>query len=298
MNGGKDLRRGKGSEPCQSVDEIAISEHLAFQLRRFHASEPAPTRTRELAARLSAQLAVEVGANQEAGSRESESDWQWPEVPSWTQLFAAWIRLGERQVSTARPLFWVASFVLAIVGGLLLPYLFGAQQPQLSWTAPLVGCLGAIYFFRSGVFGISDLERSLPIRPHELFLVRLCIVLFYNVLLAVVASWVAVPIFHSPVTLHLLFGWFGPLFALTGAATFALVRWGEAAAAGSACGLWGAWLYAARLYAEFGESFLPGVVQAMTAAGPLVHVGAVVVGLAFVAAAARTVTLRGSMQEG
>lgn len=136
--------------------------------------------------------------------------------------------LALAQVGLMRPPFWIASAFISALGVLVL--FLGARTGEatmLRALGPLLATLGVSAVFRSVRLRTLEIELSCPVSPVRLALIRLALVLGYDVLLGLILSvvlWTMRESGSGSSILALMLHWLAPLLAVSGVAVMLSVR--------------------------------------------------------------------------
>ncbi|HEX8221028.1 MAG TPA: hypothetical protein VF914_17690 [Chloroflexia bacterium] len=146
------------------------------------------------------------------------------------------------QVGLLRLPFWIASAFLTLLGMLVLFSNDSIHEATvLRALGPLLAVLGVSAVFRSARLRTLEIELSCPISPVQLALVRLALVLGYDIGLGLVLSLTLLAV-RAPETradvVTLMLHWLAPLLSVSGLALLFSVRLSAEVAAGLAYALW------------------------------------------------------------
>jgi hypothetical protein len=150
--------------------------------------------------------------------------------------------VGVAQVGLLRPSFWIASVFLSLLGMLVLYYDASLHEATLLRAlGPLFAVLGVSSVFRSVRLRTLEMELSCPISPMRLALIRLALVLGYDIGLGFAIS-LGLGTIRDPGpgsnVVTLMLHWLAPLLAVSGLALLLSLRLSAEVAAGLAYGLW------------------------------------------------------------
>ena len=130
--------------------------------------------------------------------------------------FVMILNLVRTQINILRPSFWLVSAFVVIFGGLLV---FGVANVNQSFIlqviGPLLSYLGTASIFRGTGLHMLEFELACPPSPRQLTLVRLIVILSYDIGLGLVLTlllWSYSGLGFWIITLH----WLAPLLLGTG----------------------------------------------------------------------------------
>ena len=139
--------------------------------------------------------------------------------------------------------FWLAC-ALVIALGVFIGNLW--LQPLVSpllLTAPPLAALGVGYAFRALDAGMAELERACPIRPVELALSRLLLVVGFDLALALLLMpWNTGAPLVSGGDIGLILDWLAPLLLCSGVSLLGTQRYGVLAGTLGGLSLWGVYV--------------------------------------------------------
>lgn len=146
------------------------------------------------------------------------------------------------QVGLLRLQFWVASAFLTVLGMFVLLYNGSIHEATvLRASGPLLAVVGVSAVFRSVRLRTLEIELSCPISPMRLALIRLALVLGYDMVLGLVLSlglWAVREQGPGSDVVTLMLHWLAPLLAVSGLALLFSVRLPTEVAALLAYVLW------------------------------------------------------------
>jgi len=149
----------------------------------------------------------------------------------WWAVFGAQWRLFSSSIR------WAAALVLllGVALALLAP---GSAATMLDFAAPAAAAGGVLAAFGGARRASLEVELACAVRPYELLLARLILVVGCDLALALAASVVLSAAGHGGAALHLVLTWLGPLLLLAGLNLAVSLRWGAAAAGVAGGALW------------------------------------------------------------
>jgi hypothetical protein len=201
-------------DPAQ-VDELGDLGELEAELRAFKAPEP------DTAALLARLTAVRQSAVREARWR-------------------GWWRLARTQTALLTARFWWATFLVIVIGVVLVASYGGAMLVAYGLCSPVLAVAGTAYLFRPETRTLYEFEVFGGYSLLELLYMRLLMVLGYTSAIALVLLLAATTQGLEVVLWRLVIIWFGPMVGLTGLALYATVRWNAFAGAALPMGVWAA----------------------------------------------------------
>lgn len=185
--------------------------------------------------------------------------------PTWERELGYFLEIALAQIGLLRPRFWIASGIIAAIGMLTIPgglHNYEVQIATLRIMGPLLAVLAVSFVFRSSHLGVLEIELSCFTSPVRLILARLTVVLAYDVVLGLLASFVLA--YAGAVggdnLLLLTLHWLAPLLLVAGTASLLSTRMSVGAAAIVAYAGW--LLLVAWTMGEQGQGVLSSVLGA------------------------------------
>jgi hypothetical protein len=155
-----------------------------------------------------------------------------PAAGSVARRLADLVSLGRAQVTLFSLPFWVVSIAVMVAGaGAAAVGLDPGRVLAFYLAAPLLAWVATAAAFRGQGSGPQELELSSPISPRELLLVRLFVILAYDLAIGFAAS-IPFALSGSSTLGSITLSWLGPLILATGA-TLVIASWIRAERAGA-----------------------------------------------------------------
>lgn len=154
------------------------------------------------------------------------------------EAWALWRSVLETQLRLFPPAVRVAAVVLLLLGVPLALLSPGAAATALDLTAPALAAVGVLAAFGGPRRASLEVELACAVRPYELLLARLILVIGCDLAMAGLASLALLVGGGADASIHLILTWFGPLLLLAGLNLALSIRWGAVAAAVPSCALW------------------------------------------------------------
>jgi len=149
----------------------------------------------------------------------------------------AWALLGG-QVPVVRREIWSASALVLVLGLIVGLSGQGRASLALSLAAPLVAALGVSAIYGPEVDPALEVALATPTSPRVIVLVRLTLVVAYDLALALVASAVIAAAYPTVGLAVVIGAWLGPMLALCAVSLLIAVAVRPAVGAAVALGLW------------------------------------------------------------
>lgn len=150
-----------------------------------------------------------------------------------------WVAVFGAQMRLFSPAFRLAAVIVLLLG---LPEAFlptGSARSLLDLVAPALAAAGVLVAFGGVRRASLEVELACMVRPYELLLARLLLVVASDLGMALLATAVLMVEGRGGAVAHLVLGWLGPLLLLAGVNLSLAVRWGAALAAVPTAALWG-----------------------------------------------------------
>ncbi len=189
-----------------------------------------PTPSREDTAALIHKLTPNIKPEKSRRFRDRVPDFSENPVVNLLKLVTPQINIFEKS-------FWLATFILMIVGVLASPF-SPDRVSSLVFVAPLLAAMGTCYAFRGVGDGTNDLERTCPVNQVSLVLARLLLVVSYDIFLGLVASLMLWQWQPGLALGQMIFSWLAPLLFLTGLALILTIRLGALPGSGLTLFVW------------------------------------------------------------
>ncbi len=154
------------------------------------------------------------------------------------RAWALWGSVLETQLRLFPPAVRVAALVVLLLGVPLALVSPGAASTVLDLAAPALAAVGVLAAFGGTRRASLEVELACAVRPYELLLARLILVVGCDLATALLASLALVLGGGAGAAVHLILTWFGPLLLLAGLNLALSIRWGAVAAAVPTCALW------------------------------------------------------------
>lgn len=197
--------------PQNDIETLPASLQRVAQL---YAAQPAPQPTAEATEHLIERLLHEETATVQANMLYNK--------PSRIRI----LHIARWQVLLLGPDFWVAS-VLLLVAGFLLSPIFGGETlvNLLIILLPLTAILSVIHTVRKLRLRAHEIEASCPTNIIETTAALVLAIVFFDVLLGVIAT-LALALANWAPFVALLATWLGPLLLLVSISLPVALRWG------------------------------------------------------------------------
>lgn len=142
------------------------------------------------------------------------------------------LSLGRAQVRLFSVGFWLVSFAIMLAGTAVEAAGLDPERVLAFYlAAPLLAYTATAAAFRGQHHGPYELELATPVSPRELLLVRLLVILGYDIAIGVIAS-VPLAVTGQAMLGPLTINWLSPLLLATGA-TLLLASWVRVEQAGA-----------------------------------------------------------------
>lgn len=139
--------------------------------------------------------------------------------------------------------FWLACALIIVLGVLIGNLWLQPLVSPLLLTAPPLAALGVGYAFRALDTGMAELERACPVRPVELALARLLLVVGFDLALALLLMpWNTAAPLVSGGDVGLILDWLAPLLLCSGISLLGTQRYGMLAGILGGLGPWGVYV--------------------------------------------------------
>ncbi len=215
------LLHEQGAEPAEWAGLLPA----VLRLSEWQAPQPAPAATQHLIAVLTPELPTPSPVRQ--AIREHRQ-----------RRVARLLAPVRAQVSLFGSGFWLVSALVTLLGAaVVLGRVIPDQELALRVSGPCLSYLGMIVAFRGKEARVLELELVCPPSPIQLAIVRLVMVLGYDVGLSLALSLLLWTVGSGPV-LALTLAWFTPLLLVAGLALLLSLRLSVLMAASLAYGSW------------------------------------------------------------
>lgn len=143
---------------------------------------------------------------------------------SWARRLAEVLRVGRAQVSLFGLPFWIVSIAVVLAGAAAVATGLDPGRTLVFYlAAPVLACVASWTAFRGQSLGPQELELSTPVSARELVLVRLFLILGYDIAIGLVATIPLIAMGTSTIGAITL-TWLSPLILATGA-TLVISAW-------------------------------------------------------------------------
>ena len=147
-----------------------------------------------------------------------------PASGSWRRRLADAWSVGRAQVSLFRIPFWIVSIAVVLAGAAAVAAgLDVGRIVAIYLAAPLLACTATWSAFRGQGLGPQELELSTPVSARELLLIRLFLILLYDVAIGLLATLPLV-IAGTSTLGAITLAWLSPLILASGA-TLVISTW-------------------------------------------------------------------------
>ncbi len=158
--------------------------------------------------------------------------------PAPGEEFGLWRAVLGAQLRLFPPSVRVAAVIVLLLG---VPQAFlspGSASTALDIVAPVLAAAGVLAAFGGARRASLEVELACAVRPYELLLARLLLVVGCDLAVALAASVVLWVAGGGGAAAHLVLAWLGPLLLLAGLNLTLSLRWGATAAAVPSVALW------------------------------------------------------------
>jgi hypothetical protein len=131
------------------------------------------------------------------------------------------LQIAMLQVRILRPAFWLSSFTMVVLGGLVVELRPDAPRVLLLYLlGPLIGYLAVATAFHGACLGLLECELACPPSPRQLVVARLTVILAYCATLGVGMALAL----NSEAAAQLTLAWLAPLLIEVGMTLLLSVR--------------------------------------------------------------------------